>query len=188
MATTLTDVANAALKLLGQGPIAAIGGTDAPARHCNAQIDSVLREEQRRFPWNELRTYADCVSVSFPTAEAQGWHAFSKPTGFLQVVSWSAPVVFRDNKLLTGEATLSAEYIKFSNDPDTWSPELFRVVAGALAAAVARVMTGNEKLAQQLEARLIQVTRPEAYRDQRNEMGPQDWRETDSDYRNCYGR
>jgi hypothetical protein len=185
---SLTDVANAALALLGQSPITSIDSNDSAARSCRAHLDAVLREEQQRFPWSELRTVADLAQTVHLAAQAQGWTAFAKPGNLLQVVSWSAPVVFRDGVVLAQVPALSAEYIKFSETVAEWSPELFRVVAGALAAAIARVMTGNEKLAQQLEARLIQVTRPEAYRAQQSGTGPQNWRENDSEYRNCYGR
>ena len=190
---SLTDVANAALSALGQPPVNSIESDVASARTCRLHLDACIRYEQQLFAWNELRMVRALEPLTDTAAAAilasEGKYSFLLPGDLLQVINFDVfPIEYRSGRVLCGFPLLTVEYTRFSPAPSEWSPELFRVVCGALAAAIAKVLTGDQKLADYQTSQLVGITRPDAYRMQLNAHGHSNYRDDDSDYRACHER
>lgn len=184
---SLTDVANAALSDLGQPPVASIDSNDATARYCRLNLERIIGQEQQRFDWNELRSTKAMVRLADDTANgiqaSEGLFSYLPPGDVLQARDYSVqPVKFRDGRLLSGSPMLSMTYTRFSLVPSEWSRELFRVIVCALAACVCKLVTGDQKLADYHAARLDKIERPDAYKAQRDALGPTNYRDRESTY------
>lgn len=190
---SLTDVANSALAAIGQSPVNSIESDSASARTCRLHLDACIRREQQLFQWNELRMVRALVPLTDTEAtairEAEGLYSFLLPGDLLQVISFSvSPIEYRGGRVLCGWPELTVVYVRFSAVPGEWSPELFRVVCSALAAAVAKVLTGDQKIADYQLNQLTAIDRPDAYRVQVQARGLQNYRDEDSDYRSNFAR
>lgn len=181
---TLTDVANAALALMGETPLNSIEATDSKARVLRLRLEAVIRQEQQLFDWHELREVAELTRFADAKADAvfasEGLYSFMPPADHLQTREASGVFYPRGGRMLALGETLTLTYTRYCEEPAGWSPELFDVVAGALAADTCTLISQNAKLAGELLQKFLTLTRPRAHRMQGEALGRQNYRDNDT--------
>lgn len=160
---TTTDVANLAMALLGQPPLASIDSTTEAAKLARRVLPLVLREVEAEFRWAELvRVWAP--SAPLDDLSEDDWYRFTLPTSCLRVLEvlddW--PYRVEGQILITPASAPEVRYITYSEDPSAWSATLVRAVQYALAIECAPTLTEGQKMKAALVAEYEQRIRPRA--------------------------
>lgn len=183
-ATTLVDVFNKALGLLGEPPVTTIDPPDTKAGiklavHLYDSID----EAQSCFYWHELIT-SELIAAD-ATDNHDGRKRYPLPDDCLRPLgvrlegggglpeSAYTRLVAREseydydiegNFLLTGAESVSVVYIRRSDDPTEWTPELLRCIVHLAAANSAQAITQDAGIAQNVLQKYEALVKPYAKR------------------------
>jgi hypothetical protein len=128
LATTFTDIANLALKSLGEEPVQSIDANDSRSKHLNQVL----------------------VQLPDNFADLDGLYRYQLPQDFLQVVEiiecndWE---VF-GNALVTAAVTPRLIYKCYDSDVTKWSGELVELVYKKLAAELSMPVTQDPNILQ----------------------------------------
>jgi hypothetical protein len=184
-ATTLLDVFNKALGLLGEVPCTTL--TPAPdtkagikmAVHLYDSID----EAQSCFYWHELITSE--LIVADATNHFDGRKRYALPdnclrplgvrleggdglpeSAYTRLVAQESEYDYdvEGNFLLTSAESVSIVYIKRSDDPTEWTPELLRCIVHLAAANSAQAITQDSGIARNLLEKYEALVKPYAKR------------------------
>lgn len=139
MPLTDLDLANAALSLLGEPPLASFTDDRKAARVLEARIPSVRDALMRSHPWNwavSRATLAELVAEP-PFGFARG---FALPIDYLRLLAFNDhcdtfAIERLDGKraLLTDASAAELLYIARVENPALWDPLFFEALAAALA-------------------------------------------------------
>jgi hypothetical protein len=158
MAWTKTDIANQALLRLGEKIVGDIDDEAEPAPTMKRLLDSVAREVQSAFPWQELvrRVSVDKNPTDDPTT---GLNRFSLPGDTLRVMAvnpvcgWWVEFATEGDFIISGEASPAVvEYLRYEDEPGSWSQHLARAVYTQLAATAALAITQNSGISERMTA------------------------------------
>ena len=192
-ASSLLDVVNQTLYLLGQDPITDFANpdTDAGAK-VKAMLYEAIDEAQQSFFWQELNIVEE-ITVD-PGLHYTGLNRFALPddclrplgaktvadggpdTGLEWVLQNQGPGYSIDgNYIVTSSDTMHLLYTKRQDDPAQWTPELMRVTYTLLASNCALYVTGSPEVSSNLFAKYEQFTKPFAKRLQSKYMNADQW-------------
>lgn len=174
-ATDLLYILNQTLFLLGEKK--AITDFDDPetdagikAKH---QLYEAIDEAQQQFFWQELCSTVDLVADG--DLHYDGRTRFALPADCLRPLgarfAGSSELAYlydegqiaydiEENFLIVGADEVALYYVKRSDDPTVWTPELARVVYTLLAANAALNITGSADIAGQVFAKYDQYVKP----------------------------
>lgn len=192
-ASTLLDVVNQALFLLGQDPITNFESPDDDAGvKVKAMLYEAIDEAQQSFFWQELNVVEE-ITVD-GTAHYTGLNRFALPDDCLRplgakMVSESGPdtglewmlqkngpaYTIDGNWIVTSSDTMHLLYTKRQDDPAEWTPELLRVTYTLLASNAALYVTGSPDVSANLFQKLEQFTKPFAKRLQSKYVNADQW-------------
>lgn len=186
--SSLTDVANLALELIGEAPINNIDTSDdITSQTIRRWIDVVIREVQMDIHWNE--NYSDLVELTPVTddfAGVAGQYQYLLPTDFLQVYEISArpnlssPTTSVDVRgwatpwwkleqgyLIARSANIVMLYGRYNDDVSSWSSQQLEVIYTALATKICYLITNNQAKSQEMEVKL-KLVKDQAYSSRQN--------------------
>lgn len=188
MAYTKTAIANQALVRIGEKAIADIDDTTEPASQLRILLDSVSREIQSSFEWNELNELMSLTTL--PELTADGLYQYPLPSDTFRVLRINPGVriykewVLRKNLLVTNQISpITVELVRYNADPAGWSIHLSRAIYTELAAQAAQILTQNTGLAsrvrEEANAALAEAKRLESVANSKSKQMPRGtWRDT----------
>lgn len=169
MATSETEICNIALGEIGHQRIMSLDDPTPQARYLKTFYAPTRDELLRLHPWNFATTRA---TLSRPTpAPAFGWrYAYGLPSDFIRLrqlnkfEAWEPATTheIESGALLTDEEEAHVRYIFRQEDVAKFDPLFVRALAIALAAQVAKPITGDEDMATMLTRRLETIALPRA--------------------------
>jgi hypothetical protein len=186
-ATTIVDVVNLSLRLLGEDKITTIT-PQADSEAGRKMVDMLyvsIDEVQRSFYWHELITTADisedatdhydgrkryalpadCLRPLGARLESDG---LSSETAYTRLVAQESEYHYdiEGDFLLTTkeEAEIDIVYIKRSDDPTEWSSELLDCIYHCAAVNAAQSITQDSGIVQNILQKYEQLVKPHARR------------------------
>lgn len=156
---TLTDIANNALRILGQKQITDIESTsNAHALVMRDAYKHSIRKIQSLYSWPELRT-TETLERN-PTDHADGSPRWNLPANLLnqeEIILDCNSTIWRleAGKLITSsEIAPTISYTAYSEEPSTWGVGLVDCISAQLAADTAKRITSDDKTWQAAEFEL----------------------------------
>jgi len=149
--TTRVDVANMALAMMDETPIASLEDNDKAARLCNLHFETTREAELTAHAWAFAISTAELTGIDTGTGAGTLAWSYDLPADCLRLlpltydnalsgvpISWER----RDGKLFSDqESPRKVRYIANLTDPDDWNALFTEVVAAALALKIAHALT-----------------------------------------------
>jgi len=152
-ASTLTEVSNLALTLLGEPAISSIDSTTEPAPTLRRVFPGVLRTHEAAYRWPELITE---WAPTEPEEElsSDDWYMYALPADCLRILEEIDGYTYRieGEYLITPSNAPTFRYLAYSEAVGDWGPQLLDVIAYALAIQVAPKLEQGVKTAEALRA------------------------------------
>ena len=149
LAATLTDIANLALRSIGEDIIENIDDQSAIARDINAVLYESIRQTQLEIFWEELIEVIEPSRVTEMYPGSETLYQYRLPNTFLDVISLksSADWFLSGQKLITSDPTPVLTYKRYSQEVSEWSGYLVELIYRRIAANVAMPLTQNTQIA-----------------------------------------
>ncbi|MFA5525972.1 MAG: hypothetical protein WC992_04015 [Acholeplasmataceae bacterium] len=163
---TATDIANLALDLLGEAPIADLDGTGSVPGVLERNRESVWREAQASFPWPALLRQDEVEAED----SLDGYSRYAVPDDCLRVLGVEGPYGPLEYRLENGFILCPAaqgvrvHYLAYCEDPDAWGVQLTRAIVIQWAIRVCFALTQNPNIKQALLQEYQAIVRPETRR------------------------
>lgn len=174
-----TDIANLALNLLVEGTITSIDDTESNlARSIKTVFDQERDKLLERSRWRFAKKQTALSKLS--ETPAYKWTGvYQLPADFIKLIeidrvdAWNPEeyfdimegkklYMFREEDYETASDTVEIEYVFQATDTTTYSPLFIDALAHAIAARIARKVTGSDNKAGMLLEQLEKVILPEA--------------------------
>ena len=175
------SVANAALRLIGEMPIAALDDDREPARAAREAFGTAVERVLRLHPWRSALARASLAAVSGP-APPGFTAAFQLPADFLRLVETVPPTAcsLEGNRLLANSASLAIQYVRRTDDMASLSPDVRGVIEAEMAVELsARLRSANTALRREMMAlrdeRLAEARHASAVESQQGRTGMESW-------------
>ena len=144
------DLANVALALLGESPLASLSDDRKAATVVAPRIALVRDALLRSHPWNFAITRAALAVVA--EAPAFGYsYAFALPTDYLRVMQVNDGRTHYEIErqgpirvLLANDSSVNLRYISRVENPSAWDPLFFEAMAAALALDSCMAILGSD--------------------------------------------
>jgi hypothetical protein len=147
--TTETDIANLALAVLDEAPIAAIADDNTAARLCNRHFAQTRKAELAKHDW-AFAIKTDSVTGTDTGEGTLNW-SYTYPTGALRILPLTydgepdgIPISWRQEGtviLSDQDSPRKISYIEDKTDPTVWPPLFTEVFVAALAIKITVPMT-----------------------------------------------
>ena len=150
MGASLTDVANDALGLIGEDPIAGLDDGTTKANRCNVFLLPLVDDVLRRHDWNCAHFLA---TLALTTAPAFGYtNAFQLPgdpyclrvltLNQSEQITWKV----RGRTLHTDDSVAEIEFTGRVSDPTLWDSTLYQAMIYCLASKLAGAILHDPKM------------------------------------------
>ncbi len=154
--SSVINICNSALNLLGASTISALTDDSKNARLCNQRYEPIRNRVFRSHSWNCLTkrvqlaqdSSAPVVEYSYQyTLPADCLRVLKIHTGSADSISSSIDYKVEGRKIKTNEGTVYLVYIAIDTDPNNYDSYLQESIAHQLAADIAYAVTNNATLA-----------------------------------------
>lgn len=159
MASSVIQICNLALDMLGAGPIASLDDPSKAAGLCKRNYELARDAALRAYPWNCARTKVS-LAASTTTPVYDFSNAFPLPVDCLRVLEVEDDVLTGltwrvEGRELLADTTgpLKISYVRKVEDPALYDALLVNAIAAHLAALIAFAVTGKDTLS----ARMLDV-------------------------------
>lgn len=182
-ASTLTDVANRVLGLLGEEPVTDIASPDTGAGiKLNVHLLDSIDEVQGSFYWQELIRYESITADATDHFDGRKRYALPnnclRPLGvrytsagqlpattYTQIVEYSDEYyTIENNWLITYAQSADIGYIVRSDDPTEWTPELLNCIVHCAAVNSGQSITDSPQIVRNILEKYEQLVMPRARR------------------------
>jgi len=164
--TSVVDVANLALDLIGQPQVASLNNGDYRSDTVGRNFDLCRDRIHRTYPWRRLMSRQSLPKSVTPPAFGYS-SQFPLPMDCLRLVEvyvnnypLLSPWNIEGNSIMTdGDGPLQIRYIKKEPNPNNWDSELVFAVAYDLASVIANPLTKDMSKVQMAQQSLAQIMR-----------------------------
>lgn len=182
-ASTITDVANRVLGLLGERPVTDITTPDTTGgEKLKVHLYDSIDEVQGSFYWQELIRYetitADATDhyddrkrYALPAnclrplgVRGQGFNSFPSTTYSQLILDDAEAYSIENNWLLTYAEEVDIGYIVRSDDPTEWTPELLNCIVHCAAVNAGQAITDSPQIVVNILQKYEQLVMPRARR------------------------
>lgn len=152
-------VSNLALANLGQNQIMALSDESQPARFCNTYYEQTRDEVLQMAFWSFAIVRAD-LSRLVDAPLNQWLYQFQLPSDYIRIIEMNRCLVFGSSnvfviegtKLLCNSETAAIRYVSQVTDANLFHPLFVETLSFALAAKLAKPLTGDQNVAQIMRA------------------------------------
>lgn len=150
-ASTLTDVANLALSILGDKRIRNIDDDGGLSDLVRPMLYESIRQTQLEISWQELRVSYTPTGTGNTHSQETAYYEYNLPNNFLDMVdvNGGADWFLEDSKLYAKASEAKVTYKKYSEEVTEWSGYLVEMVYKRTAMNCAMAVTQNAGIAQQ---------------------------------------
>lgn len=175
MASSVVQICNLALDMLGAGPIASLDDPNKAAGLCKRNYELARDAALRAYPWNCARARVSlAASTTAPVFEFT--NAFPLPVDCLRVLAVEDEVLVGISWRVEGRSLLAntsgplrVAYVATVTDPARYDALLVNAIAAHLAALIAFAVTGKDSLSERMLAVATALERKAARIDAREQ-------------------